>query len=185
MKPFKKELIFNKAHGLFMLTDLFNLEKGKIDESQESGYPLITTSEQNNGVSGFYEDYSFENCFTISGDGGCGMCFWHPYKFNAYVNVVVASPKFKIGDFSTMTALATIISAYLKYKRFNYGRKSGLDRLEDQHVALPLTDNDDIDWEYMREKNKSAVTKIINHKIKLLQDKVNEFNTDFIKPEFN
>jgi hypothetical protein len=185
MKPFKKELIFNRVYGLFMLTDLFDLKKGKIKESQESGYPLITTSEQNNGVSGFYEDHEFENCFTISGDGGCGMCFWHPYKFNAYTNVVVASPKFKLGDFSTMTSLAASISAYLKYKRFSYGRKSGLDRLEDQHIALPINSNDEIDWEYMRSQNKESAIKILNKKIKMLQDKINEFDIEFIKPEFN
>jgi uncharacterized membrane protein len=179
-----KKVIFDRIYGIFNLKDLFNLVKGKAGKLDEGDYPLITAAAKNNGIAGKTNTSTFENCFTISGDGACGDCYYHPYKFDVYVNATAGVPKFKLGDFVTMSGLAAYISSYLKYKRFSYGRKSGLGRLENQVIALPII-KDKIDWQFIYDTYKASTSRIYNKKLTRLQGKIDALDVEFIKPEFN
>jgi hypothetical protein len=187
MKPIKKLVIFNRIYGLFNLTDLFDIVKGRAKKDEDGNYPLITSATRNNGIAGRTNTCKYKNCFTISGDGNCGDCYWHPYDFDVYINASAILPKFKVGDDITMKGLETYISAYLKYKRFNYARKSGLSRLKKQVIALPII-NDDIDWEFIYKSYLEESINVLNDKINEIDNKINkvrELNTGFVSPEFN
>jgi hypothetical protein len=184
MKPIEKIIGDNdQIYGLFNLTDLFTLVKGNANEDKDGDYPLITSSDKNKGAAQKTSSNKYENCFTISSNGSCGSCFWHPYKFDANSDATVAIPKFKIADLPTMEGIAAYVSKYLKYKRFSYGRKSGLGRLNKQLVAMPIK-KDKIDWKFIHDSYKSVVSEICNKQKDQIQSKIDSLNVEFEDPEF-
>lgn len=182
MKIIKKIVIENRAYGIFALSDLFNFKRGSGTKSKEGNYPQITASAKDNGHAGFSDIYKFENSFSFADVSG--TCFWHPYKFDASQHAFVAIPKFSISDFNTMEGLASYISSYTTYKRFSFGRFCSLERLKEQTVALPIV-NDEIDWQFIHDSYKETISRIYKKQMEKLQEKINNLDTNFIKPEFN
>jgi hypothetical protein len=183
----KKMVINNRIYGLFNLTSFFKIIKGIAKKNEEGDFPLITAASKNNGIGGQTSTYTYNNCFTISGNGACGDCFWHPYKFDVNADSSAAIPKFKVGDDITMKGLATYISAYLKYKRFFYARKSGLSRLEKQIIALPVI-NDDIDWQFIHDSYLEETINVLEEEKERINKKIEnikKINVGFKAPEFN
>jgi hypothetical protein len=161
----KDDIIF----GEFKLTDLFELSKGKGSVITNNGeYPLITASTSNNGKSGKSDIWIAENCFTITANGNCGIAFFHPYKFNANNDAIIAEPKFK-ASLSSMLKIEKWLTCFIS-PNYRYGRKFNLTRAKEETICLPIKNNT-IDWEYIHNLGKK-------HLMEVLEDEKFKINND-------
>lgn len=101
--------------------------------------PVITTSESDNGIAGYYdigEASTFEDMITISANGSSCKAFYHPYKFGASPDVLVCKVK---KEYDTLELKMFIASAINQSGwRFSYYRKCTQEKLRsDVKISLP------------------------------------------------
>lgn len=138
----------------FNLNDFFTISasRDKLSEglTEWGKTPYITSSENNNGVTSFFEEEPTNKAGTITANrgGSVWFFFYQPVDYMATpVDVRILSPKFQIDTYIWLF-LKTILQ--LEKYRYNYSRKMGTDRLNEFRIKLPATVNNTPDWEYMR-----------------------------------
>lgn len=143
----------------FNLNDFFTISasRDKLSEglTEWGKTPYITSSENNNGVTSFFEEEATNKAGTITANRWWSVWFffYQPVDYMATpVDVRILSPKFQIDTYIWLF-LKTILQ--LEKYRYNYSRKMGTDRLNEFKIKLPATINNSPDWEYMRNYIKS------------------------------
>ncbi|KKQ21679.1 MAG: hypothetical protein A3G45_02630 [Candidatus Staskawiczbacteria bacterium RIFCSPLOWO2_12_FULL_37_15] len=156
----KKMSLDIKKWKWFNLGNLFTFEKGerltKLDRIS-GDIPLITASENNNGIAGFIslENFEnkkkiFENKITID---MFFNVFYHDYKYFSDDNIHTLIPiKFELNKYNALF-LVTVLSK-LKYK-YAYGRQVRLMRLPFEKIKLPVDKKGNPDWQFMENYIKS------------------------------
>ena len=150
----------------FIYHDIFTKPtRGKLVSIKDFSYgkiPVITSSEDNNGVDNYLNIPDFlleeENTITIANNGSVGAAFYQEKKYAATSDVSIIKLKDKNVRLNKYIALflTTVISKE-KY-RFNYGRKWGITRMEKSIIKLPakiISDKYEPDWNYMENYIKS------------------------------
>lgn len=150
----------------FIYHDIFTKPtRGKlvsIKDFRDGKIPVITSSEDNNGVDNYLNIPDFlleeENTITIANNGSVGAAFYQEKKYAATSDVSIIKLKDKNVKLNKYIALflTTVISKE-KY-RFNYGRKWGITRMEKSIIKLPakiISDKYEPDWQYMENYIKS------------------------------
>ena len=141
------------------LEDLFEIGAGdapKLVDMNEGDIPVITTTESNNGIKGYYDASGatiWRNAITISANGSGGFACWHPYPFAASADVLVCNWRDTVPK---DPALALYICNEINNNswRFDYYRKCGRGRLlSDVNIGLPMI-GDRIDLKCIREEVK-------------------------------
>lgn len=132
--------------------DLFELHRGSnvTKRSMLPGEtPYIGASADNNGVTA---RISLAPTFqggkiTVSSNGSVGEAFYQPVPFVASGDVTVLTPKFEM-DEPIALFLCTLL--YAEKYRWNYGRKWVPSRMKDSQIRLPVLEDGEIDWSYVR-----------------------------------
>lgn len=141
----------------FLLTDLFDVKRGDVNsvsDLEKGDIPVVTATENNNGIS-FHTDNksnykTYENCLTITNDGGVGNVFYQKNIFIANPSVTILILKDKEMNRHYGLFLKTIIEH--QKKLFNYGRKLNDSRLKRMKIKLPvIKETQEIDWDYIEE----------------------------------
>jgi len=141
-------LKYNKKD--FFLSDLFHINSGEyhsINDLREGKVPLISCSDLDNGIAGFYDipdNKTDKNCITVAYDGKPLTAKFHNYKFSAYDNVGVLTP---IEEMRKTTLLFITILLNIERWRYGYGRKCYKQKLENLKIKLPVNKNEKIDEE--------------------------------------
>lgn len=141
----------------FKISDLFEIERGwgaRLKTSSKSGkYPFVTSTDQNNGWSGYTDNNPAHesNVISVTRNGSVGEAFFQPKPFCSTEDVHIFIPKFELNIFIGLF-LTTIIRKE-KY-RYNYGRKWGLQRMNETKIKLPAR-NGAPDFEFMENYIKS------------------------------
>lgn len=160
-----KESVVNRSIDLqtekwkyFNLIDLFDISASRDalsnDLTEGGNTPYVTSSEINNGVTSFVEEFATNSAGTITANrgGSVGYFFYQPKNYLATpVDVRILTPKFEIDVFIGLF-IKTILQ--LEKYRYNYSRKMGTDRLKGFVIKLPANGSDP-DWDFMREYIKS------------------------------
>ncbi|MEN8348885.1 restriction endonuclease subunit S [Acinetobacter nosocomialis] len=149
------EPLSEKQWHEFFIKDLFpSIQRGKrlIKAHQEEGYtPYISSTAANNGVDEFIGNdlgvRKFSNCLTIANSGSVGACFFHHYEFVASDHVT----HLKNATFSKYIYL--FISAQLSKlsSKYNFNREINDKRIAREKVLLPINDDNQPDYEYMKQ----------------------------------
>jgi type I restriction-modification system DNA methylase subunit len=130
------------------LIDYFNMNAGKYypkDSYSDGGIPLVTSSENNNGVMAFTDLKSkYKNCLTI-GKVGCSV-YYQERGFVASSDVTILKPKFSMNSFHAMFLVSLIKQEGYKW---SYGRQIRLNDSERLKIKLPVTKKGNPDWEFM------------------------------------
>ncbi len=162
---------------LFSVKSLFDIRgvKKKVTQSDTvmGEYLYITTSNKNNGVSGFHNEYcEEENTFTVD-SATDGKSFFHQYKFIGSDHVEILAPyefakedkkdiidkkgkKIKVKEninIYTAIYLQTLLNFYLD--KYEYSRKRAQIRIKKEEILLPIDDDENIDWTFMENYIKS------------------------------
>ena len=145
------------------LDDLFAISRGKapgVKYLQRGDVPVITTTEQDNGIEGYYaieqDELIHSDAITITINGSGGKAFWHPYPFAAVGDVLVCNwrPEHESDDAAFKLYVCDAINR--NAWRFSWSRKGTLSRLKaDVRVVLPM-DGDQIDFSYIHRAMKRA-----------------------------
>lgn len=145
----------------FDIREIFNDVRGCLNkitkkELKDGDYLYITTSNKNNGVSGYHNSFSEEgNVFTID-SATDGRAFFQESRFIGSDHVEILSIKSEyIEHLNKYTAmyLLTILNFYLD--KYEYSRKRAQKRIRKEKIYLPLTSDKKIDWSYMESLIKS------------------------------
>lgn len=141
----------------FRLSDLFEIERGRgprLNElTEQEGVPFVTSTDVNNGWSGVApEPVHNGNVITVARNGSVGEAFYQPVSFASTEDVHVFNPKFPLNPYIALF-LVTILKRE-KY-RYNYGRKWGLQRMNETLVKLPATEDGNPDFLLMENYMKS------------------------------
>ncbi len=131
--------------------DLFEILKKPVEKFEnKQKVPLICAKNNNNGVKEYID--SNENTFKknkivliTGGNGGAGLAFYQENPFNITSSTCVLSPKFnmssKFGKFC-----AGILSLYKN--KYSYSNSWSLTKINNDTIKLPLTENNEIDFNY-------------------------------------
>lgn len=127
---------------------LFKMYAGKYypKESYTKGStPLISSSENNNGVMSFTDiDPKYINCITIGKIGASS--FYQPKGFVASPDVTVLEPIFKMNSYISLF-ITTLLNRE-KYK-WSYGRQIRLNDSKKLKIKLPITKEGSPDWSFI------------------------------------
>lgn len=160
------------TYELFYIADVFDsIQRGDCPSVSLLGdgqIPTITTTEENNGIDGFYSsDVStiFEDCITIPANGSKYRAFYHPYKFYAVPDVLICKVKSPFENLETKLYLCSILNQ--SSWRFSYFRKCNEYKLnKDVRIPLPVK-NGEIDYQYIQDQvHKTMGYKVIKNIIK-------------------
>lgn len=136
----------------FEYQELFEINRGTGPRQKDLGNsgktPFITSTDSNNGLSGFtsYAPTHKGNTISVNRNGSVAEAFYQPTPFCSTEDVHIFTPKFELTP-AIATFLITLIRKE-KY-RFGYGRKWGIQRMKVSTIKLPTTPDDKPDWQYM------------------------------------
>lgn len=151
----KKIILEVRSWKIFNLITIFDMKAGRYyprESYNEGNIPLVSASENNNGVIKFTDlEPKYNNCLTI---GKIGIStFYQNNPFVATSDVTILIPKIKIFNKYIGLFIATILNQE-KYK-WSYGRQIRLNDCQKLTIKLPVNAQDLPDWEFMENYIKS------------------------------
>lgn len=141
----------------FRYNELFVIERGTGPRKQDISLgeiPFVTSTDANNGVSAFCDHVPTHsgNTITVNRNGSVGEAFYQENSFCSTEDVHIFNPKFDLNKYIAMF----FISLFRKEKyRYNYGRKWGIDRMNNSIIKLPVTPSGKPDYAFMEQYIKS------------------------------
>jgi len=140
-----------KEYNLSSLFDIYGVGSVKVEDLITKygygDYPYITRTEQNNGVSGFYDfKMAPSNVLTIE-TSLSGLCFYHEYEFSTGDHIAILKPK----NFEINKYIALFIKSVWRKNayKYDYGRPAIIKNIEKTIIPLPTTPVGTPDWNYM------------------------------------
>ena len=109
-------------------------------------HPYVTTQATNNGVAGFYDQFTEDGGVLTNDSAVMGYCSYQARPFSASDHVEVLVPKF---DMNAAVALFLVTLLNVEQYRYNYGRKCSQKRLRGRSIALPATSDDGPNWRWI------------------------------------
>lgn len=131
---------------------LFEIQRGRGPRKKEldgkGKIPFVTSSDQNNGWTGFTDAFPTHkgNTIGVNRNGSVAEAFYQPLPFCSTEDVHVFTPKFPISKYTALF-LSTLIK--MEKYRYNYGRKWGISRMKTSTIKLPVDSLGQPDWELM------------------------------------
>src|SRR5699024_7622034 len=120
----------------------------------------------NNGIGYFVSNENktlSSDIISVNRNGAVGQAFYHPYEalFGNDTRRVIPNYRNKYSSLF-LTYMIT-----LQKEKYDYGLKMGTKRLKKQKILLPVTNENKIDWQYMKKLMKQIeleqIRKIKNH----------------------
>lgn len=142
-------IIDNKKWEKFKIEDIFIQKRGKEcspNQTPNGNIPLINESSINNGLYkyGNSEHILKGNAITISVNNATTV-FYQEHDFIASVNILVLYNE-NLNYKNALFICSVLRKAHLKY---DYTHKISRDRLNEEFIFLPSTNNNTPDWKYM------------------------------------
>lgn len=138
-----------------LLSNMFSYERGKEKNMAlliDGSIPLVSARNVNNGVKRFVGNPSKVlqggNVITLNndGDGGAGLAYYQAISFSLDTHVTALWPRREI----TPEALLYITASISKqHAIFGHGRSISLSRAKRLQNMLPITDDGNLDYQYM------------------------------------
>lgn len=139
--PVKYTIPSKNTTKIYRLSEIFTIKNGefhKVDGLEKGNTPLISCSEEENGVAGYYnilKQHIFKNALTVTFDGRPLTVKYHRYEFGAYDNVGILLPKIILKE-TTLIYIATLIAK--QQWRYSYGRKCYQNKIQNLTIELPI-----------------------------------------------
>lgn len=160
--------------GVFQVSDLFKVdERGKrlTEDNRERGLtPLVTAGFSNNGINSFInniEQKTYYNAITID---MFGNVFYQPYNFKCDDNITVIQHK----NLNKSNALFLLTAFKHLTNKYSYAYQLRPNRIARDIINLPITENNDPDWEYMGKCIEGVKTNSNEKLVKYLKSELNK-----------
>lgn len=164
-KQYKIGELFEKVNLRF-LKDKFDKSKDISKErTQEFNLPLVNAKDGNNGIMYYGREEDFESTelsIDIVNDGAVstGNVYPQPEKTGVLYNAYLIKFKNHIPNENTLIFCSTIIEKSIK-RKFGYDNKAGWSKVSNEFISLPITENGDIDFEFMEKYIRAIEKKVI------------------------
>lgn len=141
----------------FRYEELFTIERGTGPRKQDimsGSTPFVTSTDANNGITAFcdYVPTHNANIISVNRNGSVAKAFYQEKAFCSTEDVHIFNPKFPLNKYIAMF----FITLFQKEKyRYSYGRKWGIDRMNNSVILLPVNLNGEPDYAYMEKYIKS------------------------------
>lgn len=169
----------------FNFSEVFTeIKRGKrlIKKNQiEGNIPYISSTGLNNGVDNFIGNKEnvrvYEDCVTIANSGSVGSCFYHQYEFIASDHVT----HLKNDKFDKYIYLFMIPIIKRLEEKYSFNREISDSRIQREKLILPVTEDGEIKFSFMRNFMKKVendtLREIINLYKKRISNEVTRMST--------
>lgn len=155
----------NKEWGVFLIKDIFDIGNGVrlTQENMKKGkVPFISSSSLNNGVKNFISNKNGSldsNVLGVNYNGSVGESFYHPY-FCLFSDDV---KRFHLKNFEDNKYVFLFFKNIISQQKsiYDYNFKFNEKRMNLQKIKVPIDENNNPDYEYMKQF-------MINLELKLL-----------------
>lgn len=153
--PYPTDNRLNCIWKPFKYTELFSIDRGKgpksVDAESSPGLtPFVAAANNNNGVRFLTSYEPIYKAGTISlgnsGNGACGIAYYHSYPYTAASTATILTPKDAISDEAGIF-IATVISQEHDTHGFGNGLSNTV--LKTLTLSLPVNENGKPDYEAM------------------------------------
>lgn len=135
--------------------------------------PYISASLLNHGEADFVsvdEKYIYKDCLTVPFIGGENCTFYHDGKFVPSVSVAVLQNE----NFDKYIYVFLIGILNVIMRKYSFGYKASLERLQKQTIPLPITSEGKPDWDFMSDYIKTQSQIVFEEELKRLKSKLDE-----------
>lgn len=135
--------------------------------------PYISASLLNHGEADFVsvdEKYIYKDCLTVPFIGGKNCTFYHDGKFVPSSDVAVLQNE----NFDKYIYVFLIGILNVIMRKYSFGYKASLERLQKQTIPLPITSDGKPDWEFMSDYIKTQSQIVFEEELKRLKSKLDE-----------
>ena len=159
-KPVSKRKIRldDRQWEYFIYQKLFTIVRGagarKSDVTEDGKTPFITSTDSNNGFIGKVNKEACHdgNVMTVARNGSIAQTFYQSKPFCSTEDIHVFNPQFKLNPYIAMFLITLIKKEGYKY---SFGRKWGLNRMNNSRIKLPTDTEGNPDWQFMEDYIKS------------------------------
>ena len=147
----------------FLLSDIFStIKRGKrLKKANQivGQIPYVSSTASNNGVDNYIVASSgtrvFNNCISLANSGSVGVAFYEPFSFVASDHIT----SLKRENSSKFIYLFLITTIQKQKRNFNFNREINDNRIKKMQIMLPVTENEQPDFEYMEQYAKNMMLK--------------------------
>lgn len=135
--------------------------------------PYISASLLNHGEADFVsmdEKYIYKDCLTVPFIGGENCTFYHDGEFVPSASVAVLQNE----NFNKYIYVFLIGILNVIMRKYSFGYKASLERLQKQTIPLPITPDGKPDWEFMSDYIKTQSQIVFEEELKRLKSKLDE-----------
>lgn len=135
--------------------------------------PYISASLLNHGEADFVsvdEKYIYKDCLTVPFIGGENCTFYHDGEFVPSASVAVLQNK----NFNKYIYVFLIEILNVIMRKYSFGYKASLERLQKQTIPLPITSDGKPDLEFMSDYIKTQSQIVFEEELKRLKSKLDE-----------
>lgn len=129
--------------------------------------PYVTATANNNGIGYFVSNYNQtleKECISVNRNGSVGYAFYHPYFALFGNDTRKLRPKYK----NKYTSLFITVCIEKQKIKYGYGYKMGTERLKKQKILLPVTADNQPDWQtmerYMQQLELSQIIRYLQYR---------------------
>lgn len=172
------ETITEKKTANFHLNEIFpNIIRGNAIPKRirkPGTLPYISASLLNHGEADFVsvdEKYIYKDCLTVPFIGGENCTFYHDGEFVPSSDVaVLQNENFNKHIYVFLIGILNVIM-----RKYSFGYKASLERLQKQTIPLPITPDGKPDWEFMSDYIKTQFQIVFEEELKRLKSKLDEW----------
>lgn len=135
--------------------------------------PYISASLLNHGEADFVsvdKKYIYKDCLTVPFIGGENCTFYHDGEFVPSASVAVLQNE----NFNKYIYVFLIGILNVIMRKYSFGYKASLERLQKQTIPLPITSDGKPDWEFMSDYIKTQSQIVFEKELKRLKSKLDE-----------
>lgn len=150
-----------KQWKAFFVVDIFDtIQRGKRLKTADhlaGNTPYVSSSALNNGVDDFVSNEKgvrkFSDCLSLANSGSVGSSFYEPFEFVASDHITHLKSK----DLNKYHYLFLSTMVGRLSQKYNFNREINDKRISREIIFLPVTDNDEPDYEYMEQYGKQLM----------------------------
>lgn len=161
----------------FYFTEVFTeIQRGKRLKKADhkvGDTPYVSSTSFNNGVDGFIGNDGgvrrFEDCLTLANSGSVGSAFYHRYEFIASDHVT----QLKRDGLDKYAYLFMIPLINRLSEKYSFNREINDERIKREKLLLPVTDEGEIDFQFMSSFMKQIETDILGTTLEAFKNRLN------------
>lgn len=151
-------------------------------DQKEGNIPYISSKGIDNGVDNFISNKEnvriYKDCLTIANSGTVGSCFYHQYKFVASDHIThLKNEKFDKYIYLFMSPIVQRLE-----EKYSFNREINDTRIRKEKLLLPIKDNGEINFKFMKNFMKQMESDRLKKVINLYKEKIDKKITGGVQP---